>query len=104
MDDWLRQTRTALEFQLREYGQRTDRDWSTVAAGHYPNMDAAYTLIMGIAGELYDDPRYTESAREFMRALEESLLPDGGFNYISVSNEVYQYHEIVVKWVRAISK
>lgn len=99
MDDWLRQTRKALEFQLREYGQRTDRDWSTVAAGHYPNMDAAYTLIMGIAGELYDDPRYTESAREFMRALEESLLPDGGFNYISVSNEVYQYHEIVVKWV-----
>lgn len=99
MDRWLAQLRPAVEFQYNQYGQRTGLDWGTQVAGSYPNMDAAYLLLIGIAGHLYDEPKYLDSAHEFVGALENHLFPDGAFNYHTDTNEVIGYHDLVVMLV-----
>lgn len=65
-------------------------------AGYYPNADAMYVLIMGLAARLYDDENYAIRAHEFTRHLEKRLLPGGGFNYIHRTCDIPSYHSLVV--------
>ena len=103
MDGWLAQLKPAIDFQLANYGAASALDWSTVAAGQYANIDAAYALIMGLAARLYstspDAALYSASANQFAHAQNERVFPDGATPYWISSNEILHYHNYVTLWM-----
>lgn len=82
ISEWIEAFRPAVDFQYEEYGKNTDRNWDTRLAGGYPNMDATYVLVMGLASKLYDDPRYAESAEAFIGYIRENVQPGGSVRYV----------------------
>jgi hypothetical protein len=82
IDVWLKDLRPSVEYQKNEYGGNTSANWDTRLAGGYPNMDAAYVHIMGLAEVLYNNPEYGKSAEIFVEAIRENLLPGGGIRYV----------------------
>ncbi|MDQ8194116.1 hypothetical protein QEH59_06755 [Coraliomargarita sp. SDUM461004] len=81
IDTWLLALRPAIDFQYVEYGGNTDENWDTRLAGGYPNMDAAYVFVMGLAARLYQEPVFAESAETFVGYLQENILPGGSIRY-----------------------
>lgn len=103
---WLDQVRPAVDFQFREYGQRTDFDWSTRLAGSYPNMDAAYVLIMGVAAELFDQPDYKGSAEAMLEKIAYNIQSGGSVRYAgderkvtALSNASPVYTGVVIRYL-----
>lgn len=78
---WKDSLLSAVEFQYDSYGQRAGTDWSTRLAGAYPNIDAVYILIMGLAAKLYDEPEYEASAEDFLERMRFNILPGGSVRY-----------------------
>jgi hypothetical protein len=106
MAAWKASLLPAVEFQYNSYGQRTVTDWSSRLAGAYPNMDAAYILIMGLAAKLYDEPRYADSAEAFIERMRFNLLPSGSVRYTGdpdggaiLSNAAPVYTGVVVSFL-----
>jgi hypothetical protein len=81
INGWLLALRPAVDFQFVEYGGNTDENWDTRLAGGYPNMDAAYVLVMGLAAKLYQEPVFAESAETFVGYLQENVLEGGSIRY-----------------------
>jgi hypothetical protein len=72
---WLNTVAPGVSYQYANYPLAS-------IAGQYPNMDAAYALIMARAGVLYNNANYTQSGRSFVRAIAQNVLPGGGLRYI----------------------
>ncbi len=79
---WLEVFRPGVDFQYEQYGGNTDKNWDTRLAGGYPNMDAAYVLVMGLASKLYDEPRYAEDAETFVGYIRENVQSGGSVRYV----------------------
>jgi hypothetical protein len=80
--EWLEAFRPGVDSQYEQYGKNTDSNWDTRLAGGYPNMDAAYVFVMGLASKLYDDPRYAEDAEKFVGCIRENVQPGGSVRYV----------------------
>lgn len=97
MPVWLNRTRLSVDYQYNNYWRGPKQaglpGWNT-HAGYYPNSDVMYTLLMGLAGKLYDEPKYLERAHEFVFHLEERLLPKGAFHYDASTTELSTYHSL----------
>ena len=93
---WKEPLRRAVELQYRAYELEEPGllawDYGARVAGRYYNADAGYMFGMALAGEPFDAPRYRAAARSMMRRLQEHLLPDGAFHYITRQNETPRYH------------
>jgi hypothetical protein len=105
---WLNTIKPAVDFQRAQYGNKTTYDWSTMLAKEYPNMDAAYALIMGVAGGLYNNPDYTTSGQQFMDAIYGNVQSGGAIRYIGGTsplntlgntNAVNSYTVVVIGYV-----
>lgn len=105
---WLATLRPAVDFQRAQYGNKTASDWSTKLAGEYPNMDAAYALIMGNAGLLYDNTEYAASGLQFIDAIHANVQNNGAvryvggpspLNFIGYTNAVNVYTTVVIRYV-----
>ncbi len=100
LNKWLERARLPVQWQYKNYRSIPNREklpgWAARVAGDYPNSDAMYVLVMGAAGELYEEPRYLDRAHEFVGHLREKLLPAGGFHYRVRENEIATYHRIVL--------
>lgn len=106
MAAWKASLLPAVEFQYNSYGQRAVTDWSSRLAGAYPNMDAAYIFIMGLAAKLYDEPRFLDSAEAFLERMRFNLLPGGSVRYTGdpdgdaiLSNAAPVYTGVVVDFL-----
>lgn len=94
---WRRDIRAATEFQIATHGNGAQSATVSDGPGWYPNMDAYYMLMLGLAGEIFDEPRYRAEAERFVALLGERQYPDGGFTYMGLQNESGGiYHDIVV--------
>lgn len=100
LERWVAPLRRALDHQHAGFHERetaiVEADYGVRYARNYPNIDLLYALAMTLAGEVFDEAKYTESGRELIRAVGEKLLPDGGFSYIYNTNEAPVYHTLHV--------
>lgn len=102
MSGWLTALKPQIDFQYNNYGQNTSLDWSTVVAGEYANMDAAYALTMALASNLYTGPsatNYATSGAAFAAEVNSRTMPDGGTHYWLRSNENMHYHNYMICWM-----
>lgn len=81
INTWQSSLITAVDFQFNEYGQKTAIDWDTLIAGEYPNMDAAYACCMGLAGLIYTNDVYAESAELYLDLISENIQAGGAVRY-----------------------
>ena len=91
---WEKKLSAAVDLQRRAYRKEIDWDWGGLNTGLYVNQDAYYALCLALAGQLWKRPEDTELARLMMVQIDNQLLPDGGWHYISVENESPIYHAL----------
>lgn len=99
ISSWKQRLRLPLDFQYENYwygpGQEQLPGLNS-SAGYYPNSDAIYVLLMGAAGELYGETKYSERAHQFVQRLNDQLFPDGAFPYAFTTCDIPVYHSIVI--------
>jgi hypothetical protein len=103
---WLTSVQVAVNYQYNNYGQgihAQNPDWSTNLAGSYPNMDAAYTFIMGVAGLAYGNTSYTASAKQFALSLLNITESCGTIPYVTVWAPDMNYTNMVNDWLHLVS-
>ena len=62
------------------------------------NADVRYALGVYVSGHLLKRRDYIERSCSFYEyGMQQALLPDGGFNYVGMQNEVFTYHGVCVQ-------
>ncbi len=84
---WLSAIQPCVVYQRSNYGTLSVNP----LFGEYFNMDAAYALVMGCSGILYNNSDYTQSAASVVQSMAGNVLSGGGARYIIGTNPAAVY-------------
>lgn len=100
ISSWLTSLSPAVTYQYNTYG--ANLGVSGQLCGFYPNMDAAYTFIMGLAGKLYtgtNSANYTSSAHTAALDIQSAVQSGGSLPYIVGYNAAPVYTPTVINYL-----
>ena len=62
------------------------------------NADVRFAVGVYVAGHLLKNQNYVnQSCNFYSYGMQQAILPDGGFNYVGMQNEVFTYHAVCVQ-------
>ncbi|MCR4415784.1 MAG: hypothetical protein NUV77_25500, partial [Thermoguttaceae bacterium] len=88
-----------VDYQVADYGTARLARRPDIKQPAYPNMDVHYLLIMELAWQRWNEPRYAHERDAFLRILEQAVYPGGAFPYLHTQNECFVYHRIDVAYL-----
>lgn len=87
---WLTSFFLGAEYQLEQYALRPV---------YYPNMDAAFTLCVGLIGSLFEEPVWQRAAAYRGEGLRDFIRPQGAYEYMAQWNPVPVYQDVTVMYL-----
>lgn len=95
---WLKCVSDVASYQMSSFGTTTNKK-NPHGAGYYANMDACYTAVIGIAGEILNNDTYRTSAINRSVIMENYMCLDGGWPYLGYANETPTYHQVIIQYL-----
>ncbi len=81
---------------LARHGTRLN---GTMPGTSWVNADVRHMAALALAAEILNEPSYRTVADNVLQLVSGSILPDGGFMYDRMQNEVYTYHGENIIWL-----